>query len=73
LFRSLLAGVFWGLGYSLILFIVGLLIIVLKLQVPLKIEAYFEMIVGIMLIYLGISSILENKKRNYDKSGLLII
>jgi nickel/cobalt transporter (NicO) family protein len=70
LFRSLLAGVFWGLGHSSVLFIVGLLIIALKFQIPPKIESCFEMIVGIMLIYLGITSILGKKHRNYDK-GIL--
>jgi nickel/cobalt exporter len=69
-FRSLLAGVFWGIGHSAVLFIVGLLIIVLKLQVPPKVEAYFEIIVGIMLVYLGITSILGNTKRNGDKGDL---
>ncbi|MGJ3204986.1 urease accessory protein [Geobacillus thermoleovorans] len=64
LFRSLLAGVCWGLGHSFVLIMVGLLVIVLKFQIPPKIESGFEIAVGMMLVYLGGSSLFAMNRRS---------
>ncbi|MEW5323663.1 urease accessory protein [Geobacillus thermoleovorans] len=63
LFRSLLAGVCWGLGHSFVLFVVGLLAIILKFQIPPEIESGFEIVVGMMLVYLGGNSLFAMSRR----------
>lgn len=55
--RPLLAirdGIFWGLGHSSTIFLVGLLIIVGKMTLLSHYLVYFEAVVGLMLITLGI-------------------
>ncbi|BAD76247.1 urease accessory protein [Geobacillus kaustophilus HTA426] len=64
LFRSLLAGVCWGLGHSFVLFVVGLLAIILKFQIPPEIESGFEIVVGMMLVYLGVNSLFAMSRRS---------
>lgn len=60
--RSSLAGVFWGIGHTLTLFVVGMTVIFMKGEIPEKWAMSLEFLVGIMLVYLGISSILRLRK-----------
>ncbi|MBP1934347.1 sulfite exporter TauE/SafE family protein [Ammoniphilus resinae] len=57
--RSSLAGVFWGIGHTATLFIVCILLILMKGEIPEKWAMSLEFLVGIMLVYLGITSILS--------------
>ncbi|WP_284035810.1 sulfite exporter TauE/SafE family protein [Neobacillus sp. 114] len=59
LFRSSLAGVFWGIGHTATLFIIGIIIILMKGEIPEKWAMSLEFLVGIMLVYLGVSTILS--------------
>jgi len=52
--KSLLLGASWGIGYTATLFIVGLLILVFKINIPYQIALSFEFIVGLVLIGLGL-------------------
>lgn len=52
--KSLLTGGVWGLGHTTVLFIVGILVLALKLTIPDSITRIFEFAVGIMLVILGI-------------------
>ncbi|PLT29559.1 urease accessory protein UreH domain-containing protein [Peribacillus deserti] len=60
--RSSLAGVFWGIGHTATLFIVGIILLVMKGQIPEKWAMSLEFLVGIMLVYLGITTITSLKK-----------
>lgn len=62
LFRSSLAGVFWGIGHTATLFIVGIILLIMKGQITEKWAMSLEFLVGIMLVYLGISTITSLKK-----------
>ncbi|MDF2608031.1 MAG: protein UreH [Bacillales bacterium] len=62
LLRSSLAGVYWGIGHTLTLFLVGIFLIVLKGEIPEKWAMSLEFLVGIMLVYLGITTIISFKK-----------
>lgn len=62
LWRSTLAGVFWGIGHTLTLFIVGMILILMKDEISEKWTMSLEFLVGIMLVYLGISSMFVYKK-----------
>lgn len=71
LFRSSLAGVFWGIGHTATLFIVGIILIFMKEEIPEEWAMSLEFLVGIMLVYLGITTILSFKsihlhRHNHD-------
>lgn len=50
-----LIGVFWGLGHTMTLFAVGLLVIGLRLTIPSRVALGLEFLVALMLIALGIN------------------
>lgn len=52
--RSSIFGIFWGMGHTTTLFLVGLVILIFKLTIPPRVALSFEFIVGIMLVLLGI-------------------
>ncbi|MDQ0243065.1 sulfite exporter TauE/SafE [Bacillus fengqiuensis] len=54
--RASLAGVFWGVGHTMTLFIVGMVLIILKNDIPESWAMSLEFLVGIMLVYLGLST-----------------
>ncbi len=51
--KSSLSGAIWGLGHTTTLFLVGLLILGLKLVLPEKLALSFEFLIGIVLVVLG--------------------
>ncbi|MFB5282678.1 urease accessory protein UreH [Peribacillus sp. Hz7] len=67
LWRSSLAGVFWGIGHTLTLFIIGIALIVLKNEIPEVWAMSLEFLVGIMLVYLGLTTIFSWKKAQEHK------
>lgn len=61
LWNASLAGVFWGIGHTATLFIVGIILIFMKGEIPEKWSLSLEFLVGIMLVYLGVKTILSFK------------
>ncbi|WMX58647.1 sulfite exporter TauE/SafE family protein [Peribacillus sp. R9-11] len=61
LWHASLAGVFWGIGHTITLFIVGIILILMKGEIPGKWSMSLEFLVGIMLVYLGVTTILSFK------------
>lgn len=57
LFTASIVGGFWGIGHTTSLFVVGLLVIFLKLQIPASVEAKLEAVVGLMLVILGLNAL----------------
>ena len=51
--RAALIGIFWGLGHTLTIFVVGAAIILFGLVIPPRIGLSMELSVGVMLIVLG--------------------
>src|SRR4051794_232877 len=64
LWQASLAGVFWGIGHTATLFIIGLIFIVMKNDIPEKWSLTLEFLVGIMLVYLGIAAMLSIRKKH---------
>lgn len=62
LYRSTLAGVFWGIGHTATLFIIGIIIILMKGEIPETLALSLEFLVGIMLVYLGVNAAFSLKK-----------
>ena len=53
LWGSTLVGAFWGIGHTATLFVVGFMILALKVTIPDKVALFLEMAVGVMLVFLG--------------------
>jgi ABC-type nickel/cobalt efflux system permease component RcnA len=59
---SSLVGGLWGLGHTISLLIAGLIVIILKVQIPDRLALALEFCVALMLIGLGINALLRIKK-----------
>lgn len=60
--KSMLTGALWGIGHTISLLIFGLLILFFKIKIPENAQHFFDLIVGIMLIFLGINLLIKLKK-----------
>jgi ABC-type nickel/cobalt efflux system permease component RcnA len=56
--RSLFAGVYWGIGHTATLFIVGMFLLLAKNTINDTVAMTLEFLVGIMLVTLGFNSLL---------------
>jgi len=61
--KSTLVGIFWGIGHTLALLIVGTILLLLRTAIPKHLSLYFEFAVGVMLIILGINVIVKIHKK----------
>lgn len=59
--KSALVGTFWGMGHTTTLFLIGLLVLLFKISIPERLSLFFELVVGLMLIFLGFRLILLKK------------
>ena len=55
--RAPLLGVLWGLGHTVSLFVVGLVVLLLAISIPEKVSGMMEFGVGIMLVFLGVTAL----------------
>lgn len=62
-FRSFWVGISWGLGHTTTLFIVGIVIIALRLAIPERLILIFEGAVALMLVGLGVQVIYSIRKK----------
>ena len=60
--RAVWVGISWGLGHTLTLFLTGILLLMLHIQMPPKMALGFEFLVGIMLLLLGIQTLLSFRR-----------
>lgn len=61
--QSLPRGIVWGIGHTLAILAIGLLVLLFNIAIPESFSLLFEAMVGLALIALGISIILEVVKR----------
>lgn len=64
-------GIFWGLGHTSTIFLIGLLIIVGRVTFLDSYFSYFEAIVGLMLVFLGFYRLWQFFKSKPDYSKLI--
>lgn len=57
--RSLWIGLFWGIGHTLTLLLVGCMVLGMKQQIPAPLEMSLECLVGVMLVALGLSTLVD--------------
>lgn len=69
IWKSSLAGVFWGIGHTLTLLIFDIVLILMKDEIPEAWAMSLEFLVGIMLVYLGMTTIFSwEKAHEHDHS-----
>src|SRR5215470_9648990 len=56
-YRAVMLGVFWGIGHTLSLVVVGVILIALRAGMPARVSDLFELCVAIMLVGLGVRAI----------------
>lgn len=61
--KSTMAGVLWGIGHTITLFIVGGIILLLKVNIPEKVAMGMELPVAIVLVVLGVRLITKARKQ----------
>ncbi|MDR4946622.1 urease accessory protein UreH domain-containing protein [Neobacillus cucumis] len=78
--RSTLTGVFWGIGHTSTLLIVGMILVLMKGELSDKWAMSLEFLVGIMLVYLGMKNMIVDRKKdshqeahNHEKASLIKI
>ena len=59
LFKAAMTGIFWGIGHTLTIFVVGTIIILFDVVIPARIGLSMEFSVGLMLIVLGVMNIVS--------------
>src|SRR5262245_41777547 len=64
--RAVLLGMCWGLGHTLMLVAVGVVLIVLRAEMPPAASELFELFVAIMLVGLGVRAILQAAREGRD-------
>jgi sulfite exporter TauE/SafE len=64
--KSTFVGILWGCGHTISLFIVGIILLSLKITIPKIISLSFELIIGVMLIVLGVNTFYNLKKANIN-------
>jgi ABC-type nickel/cobalt efflux system permease component RcnA len=62
LVRSVVTGSLWGLGHTMSLLVVGVLVMLLRLQFPATIAKVFDTLVGVMLVVLGLWTVLKVRR-----------
>lgn len=55
IWSSSIVGGLWGLGHTISLFVVGTLVVLLKVNISETVETYLEAAVGVMLVILGVN------------------
>lgn len=63
-FKSIWVGVSWGLGHTTTLSLAGAIILGLGLAMPERLSLFFELLVGVVLIFLGAQVFWSLRRRN---------
>jgi ABC-type nickel/cobalt efflux system permease component RcnA len=61
--KAALVGALWGLGHTATLFLVGVGVIIFKVNIPAKLSLSFEFAVGLLLVILGIQTIWKYRRK----------
>ena len=76
--RAALLGMWWGLGHTFTLVVIGALLVILRAEMPAAAVDVFELGVGLMLIGLGLRAIRQAARLGHDgpvqthRHGLLV-
>lgn len=62
--QALFLGAWWGLGHTITLLLIGILILIFKINMPINISNIFEIIVAIILGILGLETVYKTISNN---------
>lgn len=68
--KALKDGLYWGLGHSSTILIIGVVVLLMKFNIEASIFRFFEAVVGALLMALGIYRIIQWYKRKQNPSQL---
>lgn len=63
LLRSAMVGALWGIGHTISLVVVGIIVLTLRVAVPERVARWLEFGVALMIIGLGASALLRSARR----------
>jgi ABC-type nickel/cobalt efflux system permease component RcnA len=66
LFRAALVGAIWGMGHTVSLIAVGLVVLVLRIAIPEYVSSWLEFGVALMIIGLGVNALVRALRRRPD-------
>ncbi|OGE32157.1 hypothetical protein A3C59_00325 [Candidatus Daviesbacteria bacterium RIFCSPHIGHO2_02_FULL_36_13] len=66
-FKAAVVGAFWGIGHTTTLFIIGIMVLLLRISIPESLGLLLEGLAGVMLIILGIRVFKNKSSVNYHK------
>lgn len=61
--KSAAAGAFWGIGHTITLLAVGLLVLLLGITIPPAAASYFKFLAGMTLVLLGVSVVVQYRRQ----------
>ena len=64
IFHSALVGAFWGMGHTLSLLVIGVVVLTLRIAIPESVSGWLEFGVALMIIILGISALRRALRHN---------
>ncbi|MBW0162415.1 MAG: sulfite exporter TauE/SafE family protein [Sediminibacterium sp. Gen4] len=67
--KALKDGLSWGLGHTSTILIMGTLVLLMKFNISDSVFSYFEAVVGVVLVSLGIHRIIQWYKRKYSMAA----
>ncbi|OYD08810.1 urease accessory protein UreH domain-containing protein [Paludifilum halophilum] len=70
--KATVTGIYWGLGHTLTLLLVGMPFIALKTGIPSTVETAMEVVVGLMLVLLGwttFRSFQQRRTPDFEEAG----
>ena len=65
--RSALVGGLWGVGHTVSLFIVGMLVLIFRVAIPLPVANWLELTVSLMIIALGVLALARVSRKRSDQ------
>jgi ABC-type nickel/cobalt efflux system permease component RcnA len=65
-FHSALVGGLWGIGHTVSLLVIGVVVLSLRVAIPERVSGWLELGVAIMIICLGISALRRSLRKNRE-------
>ena len=68
--RAALLGIYWGVGHTLAIVVVGAALVVLQAEMPVRASSAVDLMVSVMLVCLGVRAILQAARTSEAKEPL---
>ena len=68
--RAALLGIYWGVGHTLAIVVVGAALVVLQAEMPVRASSAVDLMVSLMLVCLGVRAILQAARTSEAKKPL---